>query len=502
MKLALCAWLLISCVVPPTPADTQAALLAQLPTVVDCYDPSAYGAVPTPPGGQMIDARPGIQAAVEAAGDVADVCLGAGRWEVSRAPIGSYDRFASIYLRHNHVVLHGVGPATVIAPTGDAGAGDWRGIEVLGGAVDVEVRDLAIDTSGMTNTEEQDHAMQVTGPVAGFRVSRVRFNHPHPAGAKAGDCLRLVGNAGALVRDVSISDVTFDACARSGIAIQRGVWGVQVIGSRFNDVHDTDVDDEPTAAGGDGDLTLMGNHFNDTGVGQGDFSVSLGGWDAPQARVRVIGNDFSRRGLWGYRVAQLTVAGNTFEVAPTQKDGGVVELRNVEEDFVISANTIKRLGTVPGSALRVVHQAAGSAAHGTVSSNRISSATPGQVISIESATDLTLSDLDVDYTGAATGQTCVYVRATAKQVDMLDVHDVRCRAVQVGGFLAAISLSSSTSGFGSVLVHANMSRNALQGLRCDGSGAFTKPIVFHGNDFDGANPIATSCAQALAPQVP
>jgi hypothetical protein len=71
---------------------------AVAPNAQGCYDPADFGAQPTPPGDSPLDARPGIQAAMDAAAAAGGgrVCLGAGRLYVSRPPVTSYDRFAAL----------------------------------------------------------------------------------------------------------------------------------------------------------------------------------------------------------------------------------------------------------------------------------------------------------------------------------------------------------------------------------------------------------------------
>ena len=202
----------------------------------------------------MVDARAGIQAALDAAGDRGMVQLGCGRWLVSRAPERPATGSPRSTLHGRHVTLAGSGPCTVLAATGDAGKGDWYVVDVHD-AEDVTIRDLTIDTSGLTNTEEQTHAIQVIGPVDGVRIERVTFDHPR---RDQGPRRRLPPparqRARKLVQHVSVVDATFAVCARSAIGVQRGVFGLQVVGSRFLDILKTPIDYEPTSAGGNGAL--------------------------------------------------------------------------------------------------------------------------------------------------------------------------------------------------------------------------------------------------------
>ena len=166
----------------------------------------------------------------------------------------------------------------MLEAAGDGGAGEWRVISFDPGAHDVMVRDLTIDTSGMTNTDEQSHAIGVgsplgTGLVEDVRIERVRFVHPStPGGARKGDCLRLGGNTPeSAVRRVTVIGATFTNCARSGIGVQRNVFDLVVMGNQFAQSSDQDLDMEPSGTGQNGSLTLVGNVFrDDPSVAQGD----------------------------------------------------------------------------------------------------------------------------------------------------------------------------------------------------------------------------------------
>lgn len=125
-----------------------------------CYNPVDYHATPNDP---TDDDRPAIQAAMDAATSAGGgrVCLPAGRFRVVRAPPGSYNRFAALSTHGTHLELMGSGPGTIIEMIGDQGGADTFVISIDPGASDIAVRDLTIDTSQMTNTSEQTHAIEV-----------------------------------------------------------------------------------------------------------------------------------------------------------------------------------------------------------------------------------------------------------------------------------------------------------------------------------------------------
>src|SRR5262245_46501252 len=211
------------------PAGRGLAAPVPAPNAAGCYDPAAFGAQPVP----TVDSRPGAQAAIDAAVAAGGgrVCFGHGRWRLSRAPLGSYNRFAALSTHGAHVEIQGAGPGTVLELVGDQGGATTWVISVDPGARDISIRDLTIDTSATTNTDEQFHAVEVgngvgTGLVQDVRIENVRFEHPAATdGSRKGDCLRMAGNTpDSAVRRVTVVGGTFTRCARSGIAIQRNVF--------------------------------------------------------------------------------------------------------------------------------------------------------------------------------------------------------------------------------------------------------------------------------------
>src|SRR5262245_1927193 len=306
-------------------ASREAAAIP--PNANGCYDPADFGAQPGP----GFDARPGAQAAIDAAVGAGGgrVCFGAGRWRLGRAPVGSYNPFAALSTHGAHLEITGAGPGTVLEIAGDQGAGTLWVIALDPGAHDITIRDLTIDTSLATNTDEQTHAIEVgsglgTGFVEDVRIERVRFVHPRtPDGSRKGDCLRLVGaTPESSVRRVTVIGGTFTSCARSGIAIQRNVFDLVIQGNQFTEAGDQDIDSEPTGSGLNGSVAVIGNIFHDdTTVAQGTFAVTIGGISEPMARVTVAHNVFEGRGVNFYRSADTTVTGNTFVTNMTEGRG-------------------------------------------------------------------------------------------------------------------------------------------------------------------------------------
>src|SRR5262245_41968862 len=432
------------------PAGRGLAAPVPAPNAAGCYDPAAFGAQPVP----TVDSRPGAQAAIDAAVAAGGgrVCFGAGRWRLSRAPAGSYDRFAALSTHGAHVEITGAGPGTVLEIAGDQGAGTLWVIALDPGAQDVTIRDLTIDTSQATNTDEQTHAIEVgsglgTGFVEDVRIERVRFVHPNTAdGSRKGDCLRLVGAAPeSAVRRVTVIGSTFTSCARSGIAIQRNVFDLVVQGNQFTEAGDQDIDSEPTGSGLNGSVTVVGNVFHDdVSVAQGDFAVTLGGIRAPMARVTLADNVFDGRGVGFYRIADATVTGNSFD-ATMQEGRGVINIENVAARMVVQGNTVRRRG-VTGAPIRVIHHSGGAASQLVIANNVLTNDTPGNGIDMESAQDVTVSGNELRWTVPAPQAVGIRLRSVIAPADGVMIQGNRI----VGSLLAAVFLGASPQPFGAV----------------------------------------------------
>src|SRR5262245_24967796 len=118
-----------------TVAASRGAAAAPGPNAAGCFDPADFGATPA-------DARQGAQAALDAAVAAGGgrVCFGIGHWRLSRAPVGSYDRFAALSTHGAHVEIAGAGPGTVLEIAGDQGGGAPWVIALDPGAHDITVR--------------------------------------------------------------------------------------------------------------------------------------------------------------------------------------------------------------------------------------------------------------------------------------------------------------------------------------------------------------------------
>jgi hypothetical protein len=471
------------------------------PNAAGCFDPADFGAQP---GGS--DARPGAQAAIDAAVAAGGgrVCFGVGRWRLSRAPVGSYNRFAALSTHGAHLEITGAGPGTVLEIAGDQGAGTMWIIALDPGARDITIRDLTIDSSLASNTDEQTHAIEVgsglgSGFVEDVRVERVRFVHPPtPDGTRKGDCLRLVGaTPESSVRRVTVMGSTFTSCARSGIAIQRNVFDLVIEGNQFTEAGDQDIDSEPTGSGLNGGVAIVGNVFHDNvAVGQGDFAVTIGGISEPMGRVTLANNVFDGRGVNFYRTADTTVTGNTFD-ATMEQGRGVINIENVAARLVVQGNNVRRRGAA-GSPIRVIHHSGGSASQLIIANNVLTNDTPGGGVDMESAQDVSVTGNEITWTVPAPQFAGVRLRSVIAPADgvMISGNRIAGPALMAGVFLGA-----SPQPFKAVSIVGNLARGAALGLRCDQSvaGNYTQPIVHAANYWQAPNQCA---AATLVPSLP
>jgi hypothetical protein len=227
------------------------ALSLTAPGPRGCYDPADFGARPDDGIDDSVPSQQALDAASVAGGRV---CFGRGRWRLSRARADTYNRFAALSTHGAHVDIRGAGTETVLEVVGDQGGRTTWVISVDPSAHDITIRDLTIDTSATTNTDDQFHAIEVgngigNGTVEDVHIEHVRFEHPDATdGSRKGDCIHLVGSTPQnAVRRVTLIGVTFRRCARSDIAIQRNVFNLIIQENQFTRSSDQDIVSEPMA---------------------------------------------------------------------------------------------------------------------------------------------------------------------------------------------------------------------------------------------------------------
>jgi hypothetical protein len=241
-----------------------------------CVNPTTFGAIPN----DGLDDREAFQAAINSAKALKrNVCIGPGQWDFTKPNGVGQSAIASVkvYGVKFPLQIYGVGPTTQLKMLGSGNFGDWRLLEVGQGSENVTLRDLHLDGELRTNTEEQTHLLQVTGPTQDLRVMRVTFNLPQIPGVGGGDCIRLLGDPAALVKRVRLFQVTGIHCDRSFIALQRGLSDISIDQAVSIRVGDQAVDSEPTGGFGMERIQITNSTFARGTNSQGPYTVTLGG---------------------------------------------------------------------------------------------------------------------------------------------------------------------------------------------------------------------------------
>ena len=446
-------------------------MLTAVPGPRGCFDPVDYGAVPN----DGLDDRVAAQRAIDdAAINGGDVCFGPGTWDLTRSPAGTYNRFAALSWHAPHVNLRGAGVyATTLKVSGDQGASAMFVISLDPGSRGSSITDFTIDTTAMTNTDEQTHALAIgTGvctttngtcsmPVADTTVQRVRFNHPVRANERKGDCVALLGN---LVTTPTINtkllDLDFRACARSGIASQRGVQGLIVSRCYFDgdNIGATMFDGEATGGGWDKGLVVSDNIFVRVAPGGDTYALTM----TSQTHYSIAHNMFLGRGLFAYRTTDGVIDGNVIDSVDTLAETGVIELGNQTERVAIANNTARRRGQT-GSVIKLQPHSGGLPTGVAITGNTLLNDTDGPAIFLHSPVDMTVTGNQMIGNGGAASM-AVYVAAISRQVENLAINSNTIRGMPFAG----VRLSgTATFGFAATVVGLNTSRATGPGLRCE-----------------------------------
>ncbi len=287
-----------------------------------------------------MDDRPAIQEALTNNGCVR---LGPGRYTLAR-PSG---RLPVLGLISRGASLRGSGPATVLEFTGSS-AGDWRGIQITGD--DAVLADLSLDASQLSIADEQSHVVEVLGAERAL-LTGLHLRHPARP-VPNGDCIRLLGEETNKVSALITNNYFLD-CDRSGIGIQRGVYGLRISGNTFYKSGDQDIDMEMTGTGRGGDLIIAQNIFRNP-AGNGGIAAAFAGISAH--RLIFADNIVDGRGLNLYNVTQAKITGNLI----IQRGlGSAIGLVKANDDILISGNTLLRESDKPGSVIAASHHNAG-----------------------------------------------------------------------------------------------------------------------------------------------
>lgn len=461
------------------------ALLA----LASCVSPLAHGAVP---GDGVGDEAAISRAIAEARARRVDVCFPAGVFELGRPA-----RWASLVIESGApVTLRGAGPSTILRMTGDGRQGDWRGIELRGGARGVTFQDLAIDSLGSHNTEEQTHLVQLSPGVSRVTFRRVQFGPMRepgqPIGAGAGgDCLRLVGERDAMVEDVVVSRSSFLDCDRSGVSLQRGLRRIVIARSLFRGTGDSPIDFEPTAPGAIEDVVMTGLRIHRDAAAQGSWAIAIGGYsDDVATRITVANSILDGGGVGMLNVGEVVVAHN--DITHGSGAGPTISVRRRAARVLVEGNEIVRPRGAPAAPLfEAQHNNGFAPTELVIAANRLRQETSAPVVSSTSVARLEITANRIQYAGDDPAQFVIDTHAVAADAGRMGIVENRI----LGAARATLRLDARNRAVHDVELRGNVSEAVSESVTCEAQaqGRFGK-VVASGNDFGGA---VSTCA-ALA----
>lgn len=415
------------------------------------------------------------------------VHLPAGKWELSRAPqvSGTRDN-ASLWLECSDLTLEGeVG--TELAMTGDGFASDWAGVRISAGldgtpTERVTVRDLAISSGDAFNINEQTHLLMLgsvatsPGQISNVQLHHLRLRHPVRAEV-AGDCLRFVGEAATPITYVDAGSIMFEACDRSGIAVQRGVQHVNLHDLMMINIGKTGIDMEPTGTGEISWFDMRNLQIS---------SLTIAG-QASQYTHDIILDSSNVSGRLGVIYARdVVLTGNNIaELADGAE--GTLNVRGVER-LTVTGNGIRRLaGSAAGSAIKISGVSGKFPTGLTLTGNTVTTEIGGPAIDIESVQDMTIAGNTIS--GGDSAAAAVQIRATGRDISGVVFSGNRTR----GPYLYGLKLSGNPFNVNGVAVSGNYSNSITNGLRCENVLKFTGPVLHGGGYYAGASSAVSGC---------
>lgn len=446
-----------------------------------------------------IDDRACIQASLDAAcaAGGGTVHLTTGHWVLTRAASapGARDD-ASLWLECSDLALEGEGPATVLMMTGDGGGADWQGVRISASPTGdptqrVEVSNLTIASDDAFNTSVEAHLLSLQSVAAALGpISKVMIHHlvlRHTI-AGAGDCLRMVGDGSAPISMVDIGSVTFEACPRSGVAVQRGVQDVLLHDLTLCGVGKTAVDMEPT---GTGPIQRFEMHHLQILTG----GISIGGQSTVFTTDVVLASSHVNGRVGMTYASRVAISDTIIDTSPADGNGALQI--TASNQVVVTGSIIRRPGGTAGPAVRIVGASGTYPSRITLSGNELENDTATDVISTESTQDMTVTGNEI--TGACATCNGFGARATGRDSGRFVINGNRFR----GPLLYSVALAGNPNNLIGASVVGNQSTGVTgAGLRCDNPLKITKPIV-HGSYYYDAGTATSGCTGVtIATQVP
>lgn len=468
----LCLLCILGCTAPSSGISSHA--LAVTSSITGCTVPAAI-----PNDG--LDDRAAIQAALDTQ-NCAELEVGV--YEIAMIvprPPGAAG-WGQIFLGHGDV-LRGKGPATKLRFTGGTTSGDWYGLWVRK-VSDVLITDLYIDTSALTHSNEQTHAIEISGPSDRVSIHRVWFDHPNrlrPEGTSylGGDCLKIVGGD-VIPVSAKISESWFVRCDRSGIASTGGAKSLIVDGNTFSDTGGQDVDFE--ASQKSSVFTITNNHTFAGPSPKGAYSMAIG----TATDVIFSGNILNGRGLHLYNVDNVLISDSVINRFGQERGEPVVEMIKAVHRVTISNLQATRMVTMPGAVIRMSHHSSAYPMTIRIMNSSLRSASDAALIA-GAAQDVSVINTRLERT-VATPWAC----SPSCKMSAIDLRDgiVRTDFVTITGCTfasrwdAAVRLSGNAgTGMGAVTLGGNTAPLVTNGLYCPSTTGMAGPIVSYGNNW-------------------
>lgn len=414
--------------------------------------------------------RAGILGAVAVAGPSGRVCLDAGDYIVTTptSPPGARRPYAVLPVGTTEI--YGMGAdVTVVHFTGDAGLIDWHGITLTGGSA----HDFTVETSSLTGTVEQTHAMRVFGPANDGHVYNMVFDHPvrHAADGTewpGGDSFQFVCYVASPCLRWRIDHSLFRHSDRSGVAAHGGTE-VEISDNEFRDTGDQDVDGEGDS-GGNHHWRILRNAFMTGPHAQGDIAIQLQRADD----ILIEDNKFWGRGVFSYEASNVEIDRNTIVLDRAGGGSAVIEIKKCRTTPAGCASTInihdnaliRTAAAGPGFVVRATPQGTGTPDHLTVAHNTIAQGAQGDVVNTVGMVGLTVENNTVFYSGPSNKGYGVLALGSAGAAPTRTDQIVVSGNIWVGPLAGVIGIAGSYGGTGWVTAISNVAMGPLAGLVC------------------------------------
>lgn len=413
--------------------------------------------------------------------------LGPGRFVIDgKLPSSRWD---CLQLQGGQSII-GSGPSTTLVfrgegitvhPVTGVQSGDWRGINITGD--DNMLADFAVDTSAMTKTSEQTHAMSVIGRARHLTIRNIVFRHPIRRDATGavlpgGDCLKI---GGYLTNNTPVSAIIdgchFVECDRSGISSVGGFEALLIRGCVFYDTSDQDIDIEG-ASGQASNIFCHGNIHLTNPARTNGLAMQIGLQRG--LNVHVADCIFDGRGIFYGGLERLLMSNCT--VVHKQSGAPTIHVVKANDDVRFVGCTIVRTpAALPNTVLKVQHHGTGMAGIVDIDNCTIRNESQSpSCINIQSAREVGLSRTRFEWrpTGvpAGTTHTLVAVAGLAQRTEALGMHTCRF----AGPAQRALSINDKDAGIGAVTLTGNTSPIPIYVQRVTQT---PWPIVSSGNNW-------------------